>query len=101
MDVDDLILVSVDDHVVEPPNVFEDRLPAKYVDLAPQFITRADGTSAWSYEGQELGNIALNAVAGRPPDEFGMEPTSFDELRPGCYDINERVADMDANGVLG
>jgi predicted TIM-barrel fold metal-dependent hydrolase len=101
VDVDDLILVSVDDHLVEPPNVFEGRLPAKYVDLAPQFVTRADGTSAWLYEGAELGNIALNAVAGRPPDEYGMEPTSFDEIRPGCWDIHERIADMDANGVLG
>ncbi|MHB1582662.1 MAG: amidohydrolase family protein [Acidimicrobiales bacterium] len=101
MDVGDLILVSVDDHVVEPPNVFEGRLPAKYADLAPKFITRADGTSAWTYEGAEIGNIALNAVAGRPPEEYGMEPTSFDEIRPGCYDIDERVKDMDANGVLG
>jgi len=70
----------------------EGRLPAKYVDLAPKFITRADGTSAWLYEGAELGNIALNSVAGRPPDEYGMEPTSFDEIRPGCWDIAERVA---------
>ena len=101
MDAEDLILVSVDDHVVEPPTVFEGRLPAKYVDLAPKFVTRADGTSAWLYEGAELGNIALNSVAGRPPDEYGMEPTSFDEIRPGCWDIDERVADMDANGVLG
>ena len=30
-----------------------------------------------------------------------MEPTSFAELRAGCYDIDERVKDMDANGVLG
>jgi len=101
MDVDDLILVSVDDHVVEPPNVFEGRLPAKYVDLAPKFATLDDGTDAWLYEGQVLGNVALNAVAGRPPEEYGMEPTSFDQLRPGCYDIDERVKDMDANGVLG
>ena len=36
MDVDDLILVSVDDHVVEPPDLFDGRLPAKYADLAPQ-----------------------------------------------------------------
>ncbi len=45
--------------------------------------------------------MALNAVAGRPPEEYGMEPTSFAELRAGCYDIDERVKDMDANGVLG
>ncbi len=96
-----MVLVSVDDHVVEPPNVFEGRLPAKYADLAPKFITRDDGTNAWVYEGQEITNVALNAVAGRPPEEYGMEPTSFAELRAGCYDIDERVKDMDANGVLG
>jgi len=101
VDLDDLIMVSVDDHVVEPPDLFEGRLPAKYQDLAPQFITRPDGTNAWRYEGQEIGNVALNAVAGRPPEEYGIEPTSFDELRPGCYDIDERVKDMDANGLLG
>ncbi|HZT67840.1 MAG TPA: amidohydrolase family protein [Acidimicrobiales bacterium] len=101
MQLDDLIMVSVDDHVVEPPHLFEGRLPAKYRDLAPRFITREDGTNAWSYEGQEISNVALNAVAGRPPEEYGIEPTSFDELRPGTYDIHQRVKDMDANGILG
>ena len=101
MDINDMVLVSVDDHVVEPPHLFEGRLPAKYADLAPQFVTRDDGTNAWVYEGQEIANVALNAVAGRPPEEYGMEPTSFAELRAGCYDIDERVKDMDANGVLG
>ena len=101
MDVDDLILVSVDDHVVEPPHLFVSRLPAKYQDKAPRLITRADGTMAWVYEGQELPNVALNAVVGRPREELGFEPVSFDELRPGCYDIHARIKDMDANGELG
>ena len=101
MDINDMVLVSVDDHVVEPPNVFEDRLPAQYVDLAPQFITRADGTNAWVYEGVEMSNVALNAVSGRPREEYGLEPTSFDDIRPGTWDIDERVRDMSANGVLG
>ena len=101
MNIDEMIMVSVDDHVVEPPHLFEGRLPARYADLAPKFVTRADGTSAWLYEGQEMTNVALNAVSGRPREEYGMEPTSFDEIRPGCWDINERVKDMDANGVLG
>ena len=83
MNVDDLIMVSVDDHVVEPPDVFEGRLPRKYQDLAPRLLTRDDGTNAWRYDGTEIGNVALNAVAGRPPEEYGIEPTSFDELRPG------------------
>ncbi|MGA2836101.1 MAG: amidohydrolase family protein [Acidimicrobiales bacterium] len=101
MEINDMVLVSVDDHVVEPPGLFDGRLPAKYVDLAPQFITNDDGTNSWLYEGQVLPNVALNAVAGRPREEYGIEPTSFDQLRPGCYDIGERVKDMDANGVLG
>jgi len=101
MELDDMVLVSVDDHAVEPPHLFEGRLPAKYADLAPRFVTRDDGSNAWTYEGQEISNVALNAVAGRPTEEYGIEPTSFAELRPGTYDVNERVKDMDANGVLG
>jgi predicted TIM-barrel fold metal-dependent hydrolase len=101
MDINELVLVSVDDHVVEPPNVFEGRVPAKYADLAPKFTTRDDGTNAWLYEGKVLTNVAHNAVSGRPPEEYGFEPTSFDQIRAGTYDIHERVKDMDANGVLG
>ena len=69
MEINDLVMVSVDDHVVEPPHLFEGRLPAKYADLAPQFRTKDDGTNYWFYEGAELPNVALNAVAGRPPEE--------------------------------
>jgi predicted TIM-barrel fold metal-dependent hydrolase len=101
MDVDDLIMVSVDDHVVEPPHLFDGRLAAKYRDYAPRFLTKPDGTNVWAYEGTEVGNVALNAVAGRPPEEYGIEPTSLDDIRPGTYDIHERIKDMDANGVLG
>jgi predicted TIM-barrel fold metal-dependent hydrolase len=101
MQLDDLVMVSVDDHVVEPPDMFDGRLPSKYADAAPRVVRRDDGTDVWLYDGREIPNIGLNAVAGRPPEEYGMEPTSFDELRPGCYDIHERVRDMNANGVLG
>jgi predicted TIM-barrel fold metal-dependent hydrolase len=99
--LDDMIMVSVDDHAVEPPHVFEGRLPERYRDVSPHLVRKDDGTDVWVYEGREIPNIGLNAVAGRPPEEYGMEPTSFDEIREGCYDIHARVRDMDANGVLG
>jgi predicted TIM-barrel fold metal-dependent hydrolase len=99
--VDDMVMVSVDDHVVEPPHVFEGRLPARYQDAAPRLVRKDDGTDVWLYEGREIPNIGLNAVAGRPPEEYGMEPASFDEIRAGCFDIHARVRDMDANGVIG
>ena len=101
MKIEDMILVSVDDHVVEPPDLFEGHLAPKYMERAPRVITKDDGTDVWLYEGQELPNIGLNAVSGRPPEEYGIEPTAFSEMRPGCYDIDQRVDDMNANGVLG
>src|SRR3989440_9715711 len=101
MRLDDMILISVDDHVVEPPDLFERHLAQKWHDVAPRLVHKDDGTDVWGYEGKEIPNIGLNAVAGRPPEEYGMEPTSFDELRRGTYDITERVRDMNANGVLG
>jgi Amidohydrolase len=101
MRAEDLILVSVDDHIVEPPEMFEGRLPAKYQDLAPRLERKPDGTDVWRYDGSEIPNIGLNAVVGRPPEEYGIEPTSLDQMRPGCFDVHERVRDMNANGVLG
>jgi hypothetical protein len=101
MRTEDLILVSVDDHVVEPPDMFDGRVPAKYQDLAPKMIRKDDGTDVWIYDGNEIPNIGLNAVVGRPLEEYGIEPTSLEDMRPGCFDINERVRDMNANGVLG
>jgi predicted TIM-barrel fold metal-dependent hydrolase len=100
MQLEDLVLVSVDDHVVEPPDMFEGRVPARFADQAPRVDVRDDGTEVWRFDGKEATNIGLNAVAGRPVEEYGIEPTSFAEIRSGCYDIHDRVRDMDANGVL-
>ncbi|MBV9043000.1 MAG: amidohydrolase family protein, partial [Acidimicrobiia bacterium] len=101
MNVEDMIFVSVDDHVVEPPDMFEGRLPAKYADQAPKVIQTDIGDDVWTYNGVTIPNVGLNAVAGRPREEYGIEPTSFNEMRRGCYDIHERVKDMSAGGVLG
>ncbi|HSS10839.1 MAG TPA: hypothetical protein VLL25_13200, partial [Acidimicrobiales bacterium] len=101
MNAEELILVSVDDHTVEPPDMFTRHVPEKYRDKAPQLVKRADGTDAWIYEGNEIPNIGLNAVAGRPPEEYNIEPTKLEEIRKGCYDIHERINDMNRNGVLG
>ncbi len=92
-------VISVDDHLVEPPHTFEGRVPAAFAERAPRVIERDDGTEAWVFEGQELPNVGFNAVVGRPVGEYSFEPTRFDEMRRGAYDIEARVADMDLNGV--
>ena len=100
MTPDDLILISVDDHVVEPPDMFEGRLPAALADRAPRVVRKDDGSDQWLYEGREIPNVGLNAVAGRPPAEYGVDPTSFAEIRQGAYLVDHRIDDMNANGVL-
>ncbi|HEY3670520.1 MAG TPA: amidohydrolase family protein [Acidimicrobiia bacterium] len=92
-------VISVDDHIVEPPNAFDGRMPAQYADRAPRVVERADGSEAWVYEGQEMPNVGFNAVVGRPVSEYSFEPTRFDQMRRGAWDIEARIADMDINGV--
>jgi predicted TIM-barrel fold metal-dependent hydrolase len=101
MRVEDMILVSVDDHVVEPPNMFDNHVPEKWRDQAPKSVKKPEGHEVWVFEGNEIPNIGLNAVAGRPPEDYDMDVTSYSQVRKGTYDIHERVRDMNVNGVLG
>jgi predicted TIM-barrel fold metal-dependent hydrolase len=95
---DDMKLISTDDHVVEHPRVWSDRMPSRYRDVGPR-IVEDGGAQVWDFEGRRYPQIGLNAVAGRPREEYGLEPTRYDELRPGCYDPAARIADMDIDGV--
>ena len=99
MQMNDMVLISVDDHISEPPDMFKNHLSGKELETAPQFVVNADGTCAWEYQGMYLPSVGLNAVVGRPMDEYGMEPTSLEQLRAGVYDVHARVDDMNVNGI--
>ncbi len=92
-------VISVDDHIVEPPHTFLGRFPRHLAARAPKVVERADGSEAWVFEGQEIPNVGFNAVVGRPVSEYSFEPTRFDQMRRGAWDIGARIADMDLNGV--
>jgi predicted TIM-barrel fold metal-dependent hydrolase len=92
-------VISVDDHVVEPPDAFAGRFPTRFAEAAPRVVRSDDGGEAWVWQGQVLPNVGFNAVAGRPNTEYGFEPTRFDEMRRGAWDVVARVADMDIDGV--
>src|SRR4051794_28473647 len=102
MRTEDMILVSIDDHVIEPPDMFERHVPARYADEAPKVVRTADGLDEWVFQGITTSTpLGMCAVVGRPREEWGWDPGTFAEMRPGCYDIHQRVRDMDVNGVLG
>lgn len=92
-------VISVDDHVVEPPHAFEGRLPAHLQERAPKIVENDRGEQTWLFDDQVIPQIGLSAFAGRKPEHADREPVRFDEMRRGCFDIEARIADMDLNGV--
>jgi predicted TIM-barrel fold metal-dependent hydrolase len=107
-------IISVDDHLLEPPDLFDRWLPRKYKDRAPKVVRsgiRGDfwtemamdpegrPTDWWIYEDMQFPLCRNLAASGFPRDEMGMEGITFDEMRPGCYDPKARIADMDLNWV--
>jgi predicted TIM-barrel fold metal-dependent hydrolase len=100
MHADDMVMISVDDHIVEPADLFEDHLAAKWQYIAPRIEHTPDGRDVWIFDGIIVYQIGNNAVAGKPNHRYGLEPTSFAEMRPGCYDVDLRVRDMNANGLM-
>ncbi len=92
-------VISVDDHLIEPPDLFDGRMPAGLADRAPRVVELESGQEAWTYEGRLYPNVGLNAVVGRPKEDWSMDPARFEEMRPGCFDIDARIADMDTAGI--
>ena len=91
-------LFSVDDHIIEHANVWTDRLPTRYHDKGPHVIEE-DGREYWVWEGFKSTQMGLNAVAGKPREQWTTEPTRFSDMLPGCYDPKERARDMELDGI--
>jgi len=109
-------IISVDDHIVEPPDLFEDRLPAKLAERAPRVIRKKlrfiggtkgrewvedeqDGAwcDAWHFEDVVMPLQWLLAAIDR--EVVDIEPATYDEVRPGTWKQADRIADMDLNHV--
>ena len=113
------MIVSVDDHVVEPPHVWQRWLPARYRDRGPRVERRGigsmrhvgggtyeqtfddDGPKAdcWVFEDLVYVHKRHVASVGFDRDEMTMSPMTYDEMRPGCYEVPGRVSDMLMNHV--
>jgi len=113
------MIVSVDDHVVEPGDLWQRWLPEKYRERGPRVERRgiesmtflggtqydivysddAPPADCWIYEDLVAPHKRHVAAVGFPREEMSLSPITYDEMRPGCYDVKERVADMLANHV--
>jgi predicted TIM-barrel fold metal-dependent hydrolase len=112
------LLVDVDAHVVESPDLWSSRLPARYRDVGPRLVHAPAGEVAlvdgkyverpgtegpdvawWLYEETATQLKRYIAAAGVPADEVTMEGITYADTRPGCWQPAERLNDMDINGV--
>jgi predicted TIM-barrel fold metal-dependent hydrolase len=94
-----LTIISVDDHVVEPAHLFAEYMQPSLRARGPQLIENKRGHEVWEFEGEIYSQVGMNAVAGRRPETVKVEPFRFDQMRPGCYDPDARIADMDLAGI--
>lgn len=91
-------LFSVDDHVLEPPHVWQERLPAHLRERGPRLVSTKD-EEYWVFDGERVKPQGVEASAGKDPKDFTMGTVRYDEMRPGFYDPVARLEDMDTDGV--
>jgi predicted TIM-barrel fold metal-dependent hydrolase len=114
-------IISVDDHVTEPPDLWTTRLSAKLRDRGPQVrrdrirlsadaremglhIGDEDGRVAdyWIYEGKPMAGGILSTIShavGFEGKKLGNLALTYDEVCPGAWRQSERLADMTTNHV--
>jgi predicted TIM-barrel fold metal-dependent hydrolase len=91
--------ISVDDHLIEPARLWQERVPERWRENAPHIVLEGD-SEHWVYEDRQIVTTGLNAVAGKSREEFSPEPITYEDMREGCYEPAARVADMDQGNVL-
>ena len=93
-------VISADNHIIEPPHTFTEYLPPQYKDRAPRILRGEDGGDGWSFDGKPPRlTFGLNAVAGRPYENYKASGLTFAEILPGNYDGAAHLKDMDLDGV--
>lgn len=92
-------IVSVDDHLVEPPDLFADRLPARLQARAPRVERDDAGIDYWIFEDERVPLLGADAIRGWETGRGYLGPVNFDEMHPAVWNIHERIRHMDAIGV--
>lgn len=95
-------LISSDSHVYEPPDLWTSRMPAQFRDRAPHVVSKADG-DWWYCDSRKVSGTAAGSQTGRrfeEPDALSRTDR-ISHIRRGGYLPDERIKDMDLDGVAG
>jgi len=94
----DYKIISADDHVEEPRDTWQSRVPAKLRDRAPK-VERLEGGDAWTVDGKVVTKMGLQVQAGKKYEDYKLSGETYESIRPGSYDPHERLKDMDTDGL--
>lgn len=111
----DIAIFDTDSHVNEPPNAWQDRLPARLKEKGPRIVEMDGGDQGWVVDGKPpkkvdspgstLASLALkvggmkNVTAEMAQQELHGRPKRFESYRKGNYETQARLDDMDIDGV--
>ncbi len=94
-------VISSDSHILEPADLWADRVDPKFRDQAPRVIRQEDGYDWWYFEGKKIVGVNTGTQAGRrfeEPEKLSRNDV-IENVRPGAYIPEEHVKDMDVDGV--
>ena len=94
-------IISSDDHVFEPPDLWTSRVESRFDDRAPRIVRLENGDDWWFTDGIKGQSVASGAQTGKRFE--GNDKLSFtdqlEHVRAGAYDPDERIKDMDLDGI--
>jgi predicted TIM-barrel fold metal-dependent hydrolase len=93
---DDVQLISVNDHIVEPANLFEGRLPARWVEEAPAVIEQP-GVVAWRLGAEVSIAVSTSLQEGEPPADEAV--ARVERMWAAAGEPEARLAAMDADRI--
>ena len=95
----DYPIIDADAHVNEPPNLWQEGVPAKWKERAPR-VEHTERGDIWLFDGgKERWPMGLTATAGQSPFQIGPMGQTYEKMRPGSFDTAARLADLDADGI--
>jgi predicted TIM-barrel fold metal-dependent hydrolase len=92
-------IASADDHVIEHPEVWTQRMQrSRWANRIPHIERGADGEDCWIIDGNRLPLLGSGSAAALMPDRSG-EPRRFEEVPRQASTPAGRLAAMDQDGV--
>ena len=96
----DYRIVSSDDHIVEPPDLWSSRIESKWGERTPRIFRVEDG-DWWYCDGIKIESAKAGTQAGiRFEDQTKLEFGGlYEDVLPGAMIPQERIKDMDSDGI--